>query len=216
MVEAVTGRDLVTGQELSWWERALGVVPVIGGLAAVGVISRAGRGLDVTSDLMGAGRYADDFSDMGRYTGGRTPEEWDQVLSRISDPDSLRAWELRDRYANDFYDTARTAGDAQIDAVSRSSDMTPDEVRQIRDHLFFEEHQLRDRVGRFDADPDIADAWRRLENGNPHPSDLDLLRHELHESTYMREHPGSTYDEAHRATIDEGFTWDPPPWQPGS
>lgn len=223
VAEAVTGRDLLTGQELSWWERALGVVPVVGGVAAIAGIARVGRGLDAAGDIAGMGRHVDDAGTLGRQvdgapalreTGGRTTEQWDEVLSRV-DPDSARAWELRDRYAEDYYEIVRAAGDARIDEVARSSDMTPGEIRQIRDHLFQEEHQLRDRVGRFDADPDIADAWRRLEGGNPLPSDLDLLRHELYESLYMRHHPGATYDQAHGATLEAGYAWDPPQWRPG-
>jgi hypothetical protein len=60
LIEALTGRDLITGQELAWWERALGVVPVIGGVAAVGSVA---RGLDAATDL---GRGADAATDRGR------------------------------------------------------------------------------------------------------------------------------------------------------
>jgi Pre-toxin TG len=129
VAEAVTGRDLLTGQELSWWERALGVVPVVGGVAAIAGIARVGRGLDAAGDIAGMGRHVDDTGTLGRQadgapalreTGGRTPEQWDEVLSRV-DPDSARAWELRDRYAEDYYEIVGAAGDAQIDEVARSS-----------------------------------------------------------------------------------------------
>lgn len=43
VIEAVTGRDLLTGQELAAWERALGVLPLLGGLGALGAVSRMGR-----------------------------------------------------------------------------------------------------------------------------------------------------------------------------
>ncbi|MBX9246484.1 pre-toxin TG domain-containing protein [Actinotalea ferrariae] len=43
VVEAITGRDLLTGQELAAWERALGVLPLLGGLGALGALSRMGR-----------------------------------------------------------------------------------------------------------------------------------------------------------------------------
>ena len=76
IVEAVTGRDLVTGQELSWWERALGIVPVVGGLTAVAGVTRAadaisdvGRGADRLGDIVDGGRAAgrvDDAVDAGR------------------------------------------------------------------------------------------------------------------------------------------------------
>jgi len=49
-VEAVTGRDLVTGQELAWWERLLGIVPIVGGAAGlIGAASRGARAADLFS-----------------------------------------------------------------------------------------------------------------------------------------------------------------------
>jgi hypothetical protein len=62
---------------------------------------------------------------------------------------------------------------------------------------------------RFDANPRIAEAWERLRNGDPHPADVDLLRHELYESDYMRQTGNPSYSEAHRAANDAGYTWDP-------
>jgi hypothetical protein len=50
VVEAVTGRDLITGQELAWWERLLGIVPIVGGAAGVvGALSRGSRAVDLFS-----------------------------------------------------------------------------------------------------------------------------------------------------------------------
>jgi hypothetical protein len=45
----------------------------------------------------------------------------------------------------------------------------------------------------------MADAWLRLRSGRQLPADIALLEHELAESRYYREHPGSTYREAHDA-----------------
>ncbi len=69
VVEAIIGRDLLTGQKLSWWERGLGVVPVVGGLAAVAGIARASRRVADVADTAGdatrtAGRL-DDAADTG-------------------------------------------------------------------------------------------------------------------------------------------------------
>lgn len=41
IIEAITGRDLVTGEELAWWERALGFVPVLGALADAAKAAKA-------------------------------------------------------------------------------------------------------------------------------------------------------------------------------
>jgi hypothetical protein len=64
LIEAATGRDLITGQELEWWERALGAVPVLGqvgrlidGAADLGAAAaRSGRAVGHGEDILGAGR----------------------------------------------------------------------------------------------------------------------------------------------------------------
>ncbi|MGC4949270.1 hypothetical protein ACLQ2N_24120 [Streptomyces sp. DT224] len=82
------------------------------------------------------------------------------------------------------------------------------DINQIYNHLFIETHQLDAGMLRFDANPRIARAWERLQNGNPHPSDFDLLAHELYESNWMRQHGDQNYRRAHQATLDAGHTWD--------
>lgn len=117
-------------------------------------------------------------------------------------------------WADDAYDSIRATDD--IDAVAATAaehGFTPGDIRQIKDHLFNEEHLLDSygsaTMGRFDANPRIAEAWVRLRNGNAHAADIDLLRHELHESTHMAETGSQSYKAAHQATIDAGHTWDP-------
>ncbi|WPO76427.1 RHS repeat-associated core domain-containing protein [Streptomyces sp. KN37] len=51
-------------------------------------------------------------------------------------------------------------------------------------------------------------ARERLQDGNPHPSDFDLLAHESYESNWMRQHGDQNYRRAHQATLDAGRTWD--------
>ncbi|WP_324612847.1 putative T7SS-secreted protein [Streptomyces specialis] len=120
-------------------------------------------------------------------------------------------------WADEAYASIRNSDD--IDAVASTAaqyGFSRQEIAQIKSHLFEEEHLLDSHVhlgypaemARFDSNPRIAEAWDRLRNGDPHPADIDLLRHELHESTYMRETGNPSYSEAHRATNDAGFTWD--------
>jgi uncharacterized protein YukE len=124
-----------------------------------------------------------------------------------SDVDFVTEW------ADEAYDTIRSTDD--IDNVAASAaehGFSRSDVQQIKNHLFEEEHLL-DSYGdaymaRFDSNPRIAEAWQRLANGDPHPADIDLLRHELHESNHMRSTGSQSYSEAHRATIDAGYTWD--------
>lgn len=70
VIEAITGRDLITGEELAWWERALGIVPLGGAMVGAGVgFYKAGKALDRLDDLTDLGRAvdrADDLADAGR------------------------------------------------------------------------------------------------------------------------------------------------------
>ncbi|MDT0322465.1 WXG100 family type VII secretion target [Streptomyces millisiae] len=120
-------------------------------------------------------------------------------------------------WADDAYDAIRRSDD--VDAVASTAaeyGFTRDQIAQIKSHVFEEEHLLDAHVGmgypaemgRFDSNPRMAEAWDRLRNGDPHPADIDLLRHELYESNYMRDTGNPSYSEAHRATNDAGFTWD--------
>jgi hypothetical protein len=79
-----------------------------------------------------------------------------------------------------------------------------DEIDRIRKHIFIEEHPLSDYEGgvvhrRYDASPDMAEAWLRLRAGRPLPEDIVLLEHELAEARYYDTHPGATYSAAHHA-----------------
>ncbi len=68
ILEAISGKDLITGDELAWWERALGIVPLVGG--AVGAAGAVARGVDRTADALDAG--ADAARGLGPK-GGRGP-----------------------------------------------------------------------------------------------------------------------------------------------
>ncbi|WP_369261221.1 putative T7SS-secreted protein [Streptomyces sp. R35] len=124
-----------------------------------------------------------------------------------SDLDFVTDW------ADEAYDTIRSTDDIDnVAATAAEHGFSRSDVEQIKNHLFHEEHLL-DSYGdaymaRFDANPRIAEAWQRLNNGNPHSADLDLLRHELYESNHMKTTGSQSYSAAHQATIDAGHTWD--------
>jgi hypothetical protein len=82
--------------------------------------------------------------------------------------------------------------------------LTRSEIEQVKKHLFENEHLLSNYEGglargRFDADPEIAEAWFRLECGEYTQLDELFVNHELTESAYMRLHPEAAYPEAHHA-----------------
>lgn len=65
VVEAILGRDLLTGQELSWWERGLGVLPGVAGLASVaGVVRAADRAADLGSTVGDVRRVGEAVGDV--------------------------------------------------------------------------------------------------------------------------------------------------------
>ncbi|MEW2115880.1 hypothetical protein AB0945_11900 [Streptomyces sp. NPDC005474] len=106
--------------------------------------------------------------------------------------------------ADEAYDSIRAADD--IDSVAANAaehGFTRPDVEQIKNHLFHDEHTLDyfgDAYrGRFDSNPRIAEAWTRLREGNPHGSDISLLRHELFESNHMKATGNDSYREAHQA-----------------
>ena len=81
-------------------------------------------------------------------------------------------------------------------------------IQKIKDYVFNNDHVLRDRVGRFDPDIEIADAWERLMNGTYNQNDLDLLIHEYYEHRF-EEFFGTDYETAHNRTVETGRVWDP-------
>jgi hypothetical protein len=76
------------------------------------------------------------------------------------------------------------ASKGDVSKISNNTGMKEFQVKRIKDHLFNKEHLLDDGVRRFDADPQIANAWKHLEGGNYTDKDVQLLKHELFESKF--------------------------------
>ncbi|MGI5188950.1 hypothetical protein ACQEVI_12495 [Promicromonospora sp. CA-289599] len=119
---------------------------------------------------------------------------------------------LREIWSEDAYDEIRDATDdvTMIAAATSNLDLpdgtiiTLDDLAAIKEHVFLTEHELRYGDGtvaikRFDAIPEQAEAWFRLQDGKALPSDRLWLLHEKTELEYLRDNPGSTYREAHAA-----------------
>ncbi|MBW6436342.1 hypothetical protein KZ829_21620 [Actinoplanes hulinensis] len=110
-----------------------------------------------------------------------------------------------DRFRADDADVAEIAGNLRdVPRSEGRAGYTPAEIHQIKQHLMVEPHRITDYDGtveirRFDASPDIAEAWIRLREGRHLPEDLVLLNHELAESNHMRRNPEADYREAHDA-----------------
>jgi len=128
--------------------------------------------------------------------------------ARIGPSDISARWD----WADEIYPKIREMDDdvARISASSSNLEMpdghilTQTDIAAIKEHVFATEHVLSEpghppQLGRFDPDPDQAEAWLRLADDSALDSDRLLLHHEYLELTYLREHPGATYREAHEA-----------------
>lgn len=125
-------------------------------------------------------------------TGGR---------QRIRNSETIEGWEQ----AKIEYDRIR--GDSlDIDAIAQNTGWSKSRVARIKNHLFFADHHLTGRVGRFDADPDIVNAWDRLQVGDHVTSDVSLLRHEIFEAKFEGIFKVD-YVTAHRAANRSGRRW---------
>jgi len=80
------------------------------------------------------------------------------------------------------YDVIRGTDDVGV--IAANIGWSKSHVQRVKDHLFNNTHQLDDGVRRFDADPEIANAWGRLQSGSHTDADIQLLEHELFESKF--------------------------------
>jgi hypothetical protein len=123
--------------------------------------------------------------------------------------------DFEEGWANQAYDAYRASDDElpAVAATAREYGFSAEDITAIKNHVFREEHLLDlygdNTVARFDANPRMAEAWQRLADGDPHPADIDLLRHERFEAEYMANTGDPSYGRAHTATLDAGYTWDP-------
>jgi hypothetical protein len=109
--------------------------------------------------------------------------------------------------ASDAAYAAIRASNRDVAAIAQEAKLKPQNVRKVKQHLFYEVHLLDKyvafgvpaRQARFDADLSIAEAWKRLENGTYSGADMQLLRHEIAEAWFMKRHKTRSYRVAHAA-----------------
>jgi hypothetical protein len=153
--------------------------------------SRAGgffnRAADATRDYLSLANHLGKGPVLTQVTGARTYQ--------------LAARGLAERRAAaKAYDAIRNSTD-DVARIARNTGRTEAEIRQIKNHIFHEQHRLSRGVRRFDADPQIAAAWQRLQTGVRNADDLALLEHELAESMLMK--AGMSQQAAHAAAAQQ-------------
>ena len=126
----------------------------------------------------------------GKYTVGSTA--W------------FKQQEKRDNQAKKAYKEIAQADNIQ--KIADVSGMNVEEIKQIKNHVFFDEHILYDGKNKFFPDYNMAVAFKRLENGTPEERDILLLKHELFESQCEKKY-NLTASEAH-AMATEKYDWD--------
>jgi hypothetical protein len=211
--------------QASLWDvglAVLGCIPITKGLTSLNAIREAfqaggllGAGLHVGGALLSPFKsLAGGMVNLLRNGGGllRDSAEFLQTGGSVvrrarSGIDFMSEW------GDIAYDAIRA--DPQLDKVAATAaehGFSAADIQQIFKHVFVDEHELdmfgENLVARFDANPHMAEAWMRLQDGIPHAADIDLLRHELTESTWMATHGSQSYSAAHQAAIDAGHTWD--------
>ncbi|MFD8098196.1 hypothetical protein ACFV24_01550 [Nocardia fluminea] len=133
-------------------------------------------------------------------TGGR--------VGRVPKDDAER-WYV---WADKAYDYIRN-DTLDVASIADKNGLSVTDVEKIKQHVFNAEHKIVDpytgevRVGRFDSDPDMAEAWLRLSEGRGTATDRLLLDHELTELRYLEANPGATYNDAH-VVANQAANWE--------
>ncbi len=84
-----------------------------------------------------------------------------------------------------------------IENIAKNTGFTLEQIKSIKNYVFFQHHTFRTRApGRFDADKDMAESWKRLNSGkNIWKADIIMLKHELYEMSIR--HKYAFHEDAH-------------------
>ncbi|MDO4280772.1 MAG: hypothetical protein Q4C56_03995 [Peptococcaceae bacterium] len=112
-----------------------------------------------------------------------------------NDPDHKE----RDRVAQDLYKQIRSHNrQSEIEAIAKHSGVSVEDAGRAYDHIFIREHNLGDRISRFDPDYYMAHSWNRIRhNKDIQPHDIIMLKHEIAEEKIMGKSLDILYKTAH-------------------
>lgn len=126
----------------------------------------------------------------GSYRDGRTVGTGARELT-------VEEYLKQEKWAAGQYESIRTATD-DVSTIAKNLGVPEFQVERIKDHLFFNEHTMRDgSVGRFDPDAGIAETWSRFQSGTFKQEDIQLFKHEYFESRFegiFRQDYGVSHD----------------------
>ena len=117
-----------------------------------------------------------------------------KMISGALNPEDKQA----DEHAVRYYGLVRSMS-TDVEKIAKNTGYSQDEIQEIKDFIFTEEHELSDGIHRFEPDYTMAESWRRLMEGkNIQPHDLTLIRHEIMERNLMKQ--GISQTDAHTMT----------------
>lgn len=126
--------------------------------------------------------------------------------------------EIEYKAASKDYDDIRSVGMTDIEQVAKNTGMTVEEIKAMKQHMFFDTHNIpldnqSYRVGHFTPDLEVGFIWKVAQKGELNPKQKkwfqELAKHELTESEKMKK--GYPYKNPGAYQKDSGdFGSDPP------
>lgn len=110
----------------------------------------------------------------------------------------------KDNQADLYYNNIRKNNE-DIAVIAKNVVMSEMFIRRVKQHLFYNEHDLDDGRQRFYPDYNIAVAWQRLIDGEFEERDIILLRHEHLESSLEKRY-NLKYSDAHELA-NKKYNW---------
>lgn len=133
--------------------------------------------------------------------------------SGIMNTGALNGYSKRaDKHAVQYYESVRHMK-TDTKRIAENTGWSVEDVQKVKEHVFFNTHDLGEKIDRFDPSYFIAQSWQRLIQGKDEirEEDIVLLNHELMERRF--EEQGMTYGQAH-AEAQKFFNYSkylPPP-----
>jgi hypothetical protein len=98
-------------------------------------------------------------------------------------------------HAERYYNAVRAMKSDYI-KIAENTGFTAEEIKSIKDFIFYEEHDLSDGYERFAPSYEMAQSWQRLIDGKDiKPHDITMLKHEILEKELITQ--GLSQTEAH-------------------
>jgi hypothetical protein len=172
------------------------------GKERVGVVDKQGKNKEFSECLKNDKEYNDTLGHLEQLK----KESPDQKINDRAPRDcDFKQFEKLEKECLDQYEQIRI-DEVGINKVMENLKINKEVVQRVKDHVFNNTHKLRDGIGKFDPDINIADAWRRIVDNKFTKTDIEWFLHEFAEAKVEQYFPESTYREIHDY-IDTLHNW---------